>query len=192
MEILELLNKQFNNKYNFLRVLKVDYNTLFKNAEIWFLYPEDVPDLTNEDKKNISDYLDSVLQLSVKTTYKFKRSFLEERVIKKTFVDFLETTYQSVFSYEIDSYVFVSKNNDLVNVEITVNSLTAKYFDSNGVVENCIKYMQKMFIARFNITVKIDDSIAINSEIIVEREKEFYANLPPPPKIERYEVFETI
>ena len=44
MEILSLLNKQFNNKYDFLRVLKVDYNTLFKNAEIWFLYPEDVPE----------------------------------------------------------------------------------------------------------------------------------------------------
>ena len=192
MEVLNLLNKQFNNKYDFLRVLKVEYNTLFKNAEIWFLYPENVPDLTNEDKREISDYLDSVLQLSVKTNYKFKRSFLEERVIKKTFVEFLKNAYQSVFSYKIDDYIFISINNDEVTINILINSLTSKYFESNNVVEACVKYMQKMFIGRFVIVPKIDDSITLNSEIIVEREKEFYENLPPPQKIERYEVFEPV
>ena len=54
MEILNLINKQFNNRYDFLRVLKVEYNTLSSFTEIVFMYPEYIDDLTDIQKDEIT------------------------------------------------------------------------------------------------------------------------------------------
>ena len=51
MKILDNINKGFNFKYDFLRVLKVEYNTLLSCSEIWFLYPENIKDLEDDEKK---------------------------------------------------------------------------------------------------------------------------------------------
>ena len=37
MEILNLINKKFNNKYDYLRVLRVEYDTLLSYVEVIFL-----------------------------------------------------------------------------------------------------------------------------------------------------------
>lgn len=192
MEILELINKKFGNKYDFLRVLKVEFNTLLSCAEIWFLYPENVPDLTFSDKKEITTFLDEILDLSVKPTYKFKRSFLDEEIIKKAYIDFLKNTYPSIFSYDVSRYIYVEKNQENIIINFEINSITNTYFLSNNVIENSIKYMQKIFIALFNINIKINDEIKLDTEIIIEREKEYYSSIPAPQKTERYEVFEPV
>ena len=57
MEILDNINKEFNFKYDFLRVLKVEYNTLLSCAEIWFLYPENIKDLEDDEKKEIIEFI---------------------------------------------------------------------------------------------------------------------------------------
>ena len=116
MEILELLNKKFQNKYSYLRVLDVEYNTLFKIAEITFLYPENVPDITNEDKQNISNFIDETLDLSNKIKCKFKRSFLDENIIKKSFLEYLKTAYPSVFSYDLNNYIDAKKINEIIEI----------------------------------------------------------------------------
>ncbi|MBQ3494368.1 MAG: ribonuclease H-like domain-containing protein [Clostridia bacterium] len=190
MEILELLNKKFQNKYSYLRVLDVEYNTLFKIAEITFLYPENVPDITNEDKQNISNFIDETLDLSNKIKCKFKRSFLDENIIKKSFLEYLKTAYPSVFSYDLNNYIDVKKINEIIEIYFSVNEITNIYLVSNNVVENSLKFLNKTFIGSFKINIIINNNIVLDDELLIEREKEYYSHVEPPKKVERYEVFE--
>ena len=93
MEILNFLNNKFNHKYNFLRVLKVEYNTLLSYAEISFLYPETIPELEEEDRIQISNAVTEELKLSCDIKYKFKKSYLDENLIQKQLFEFLKETY---------------------------------------------------------------------------------------------------
>ena len=99
MEILNLINKKFNNKYDYLRVLRVEYDTLLSYVEVTFLYPEDIEDLEIEEKQEIIEFLKETIKISCGIKVKFKKSYLDENLIKKHLVEFLKETYSSMFAF---------------------------------------------------------------------------------------------
>ena len=96
MEILNEINKNFNYKYDFLRVLRVDYNTLLSFVEIDFLYPENVDDLTDDNKNEIIDFITNLLNIKTQIKVKFKKSYLDDNLIKKHLINYLKTSYSSI------------------------------------------------------------------------------------------------
>ena len=61
MDFLKLLSKKLNGKYDYLKILKVVYNTTFSLCHINFLYPENVPILSDSQKQEIVDATKEVL-----------------------------------------------------------------------------------------------------------------------------------
>lgn len=190
MEFLEELNKKFNNKYDFLRVLRVDYNTLLSYVEIDFLYPENVPDLTDEDKANIIDFLTNLLKLNAELKIKFRKSYLDDNLIKKDLQNYLKTAYSSMMVYFSTEDMSITKENDMICINIQLLKNIYDYFISNNVKESILTHLNTDFIGNFSVNFEQKKGQEINSDGLIEREEKFISELPKQKPIERYEVFE--
>lgn len=190
MEFLNELNKQFNNKYDFLRVLRVDYNTLLSFVEIDFLYPENVPDLTDNDKNNIINFLTDLLHLRAELKIKFKKSYLDDNLIKKDLQNYLKIAYSSMMVYFSSEDMSITKENDNILINIKLIKNIYDYFVSNNVKDTILTHLNNNFIGNFNINFEQKKGQEIDSNGLIEREEKFIEELPKQKPIERYEVFE--
>ena len=75
MEALQLLNKKFNNKYDYLKLLSVVYEEETLNCTITFLYPFTLDEITLEDKTEIFDFYENLLKLNAQLKLKYKKVF---------------------------------------------------------------------------------------------------------------------
>ena len=190
MEFLDELNKQFNNKYDYLRVLRVDYNTLLSFVEIDFLYPENVQDLTDEDKTNITKFLTNLLKLNAELKLKFRKSYLDDNLIKKDLQNYLKTTYSSMMVYFSTEDMLIARVNDTICVNIKLLKNIYDYFISNNVKESILEHLNSDFIGNFTINFEQKKGQEINTDGLIERDEKFINELPKQKPIKRYEVFE--
>lgn len=190
MEILDKLNKEFNYKYDFLRVLKVEYNTLLSYCEIWFLYPENNKDLIDEEKKEITHFIKKELNLTCEIKIKFKKSYLDENLIKKHLINYLKNVNSSLFAYYKDENIEVIRNNYNIIIKFNLIKEIYDYFSYNNLKENILNELNKNFIANFSVEIFENKNEIIDDKILIEHEKELIKNLPQPKKVVRYEVYE--
>lgn len=190
MIILNELNKQFKNKYDFLQVLSVVYDTQNSFCEIIFLYPEKNEDLKQEEKNEIIEFLQKSLDLSCQLKVKFKKSYLDDELIKNALINHLDMTYPSVFSLFTADKVIVEKKETIISITLNLNNTVYEYFTTNNLQIACMDFLKKNFISSFDLQAKQDSSIVMNDSILEKRTNDFYANVKPPEVVKRYEVFE--
>lgn len=190
MEILDNINKEFNFKYDFLRVLKVEYNTLLSCAEIWFLYPENIKDLEDDEKKEIIEYIKKELNLLCEIKIKFKKSYLDENLIKKHLIKYLKNVNSSLFAYYKDENINVIRNEFNIVVKFNLIKEIYDYFIYNNLKDDILKELNKNFIANFSVDILENKQEIMDDKILLKREEELIKNLPKPKKVVRYEVYE--
>lgn len=192
MEILKALEKNFNGKYDFLRVLKVEYNTLLSYAEIWFLYPENMDDLLEDDKLSITNFIKETLKINCQIKIKFKKSYLDENLIKKHLLSFLKANYSSMFADYDDKNIDISRDKDNIFILFHFNKIFFNYFNFNNLNAPIIEDLNKNFIANFSVNCVEDETLNIDDNLLNDREQEIVSKFPKPKKVERYEVYEPV
>ena len=83
MDFVKEINKKFNNKYEYLKLLKVVYNTSFSQLLVNFIYPENKPLLTIEQKEEIKSAVQDLLQIKGTLECKFNKSYLDQNIVLK-------------------------------------------------------------------------------------------------------------
>ncbi len=189
MEILDRINTEFGGKYNFLRVQSVTYSTRSFSAQIVFLYPENITNFEDEQKIEVSDFVKKELALGCEVKIKFKRSYLDEPLIKKNLFEFLKSSYPSMFVYDDGDMIVISKNADNIEIKLSLMDVVYQYFTDNKVSEKILSHLNNDFIANFNVVLTKNDK-NIDDKILEEHEKHVYDNLPKQKEVERYPVFE--
>ena len=190
MEILDRINTNFNGKYDFLRVQSVKYSTRSFLAEIVFLYPENHTTLSDDEKLEIADFVKSQLSLGCEVKIKFKKSYLDEPLIKKGLHEFLKSSYPSMFAYYDDNNIVVNKTqDDDISIQISLLDVVYKYFIDNKVKEKILAYLNNNFIAHFSIEF-IQSDKSVDEQLLKQHEENVYQNLPKQKEVERYPVLE--
>ncbi len=188
MLILDKINKEFNYKYDFLRVLHVEYNTLLSCCDICFLYPEN-KNITDEDKEKIIEFVNSEFKLNCTVKIKFKKSYLDENLIKKNLISYLKKSNASMFAYLNDEDILISVKDTNVNINFTLAKELYDYFVFNNLKENILKFLNDNFIANFFIDLKENNNIPINENDLYQRSEKIIENLPQQKKVKRYKVY---
>lgn len=190
MEILKLINKRFNNKYSYLRVLRVEYNTLLSYAEVTFLYPQEMNDLETEEKQEITDFIKETIKVSCDIKIKFKKSYLDDNLIKKHLLEYLKSTYSSMFAFYQDENINIERQDSQIIVKISLISSMYNYFIFNDIKDNVLNSLNKNFIGNFAVELIKNDKVEVDEQILIAHEEEFVNSLPKPKPVERYEVYE--
>lgn len=188
MNFIYELNKTLNNKYDYLKLLKVVYNTSFNFCLVNFIYPEDKPILTDEEKEEIKLAVNQVLKLNCKLECKFNKSYLDKNIVFNAVVDFVKKNYDSISSYfpEVLEY---SKNNLCVNLTIKANETLNNYILNNNINEEIKKYLLNNFCGDFIVGVE-RGQVVFDENLLEERAELMQANYTPPEKIKKYLVSE--
>lgn len=188
MKLLELLNKKLNNKYSFLKILKVVYDTAFSICSINFIYPENVDSLSEKQKQEIYDSIVDILKLNGKLELKFNKSFLDSNLILKHIKSFSEVNYDSLNNYINEDNVHIEKNNLNVNINFSLNSTLLGYATDNCFSDNLKKDLNNNFCGIFNINLSLKEDSSLDVSLLEKRADELMDSFKPEQKAPRYNV----
>ena len=77
MNLVEELNKQYNNNFEYLKLLEIVYEKQSELCSIVFLYSGDKDEISLDDRNVISNFCAEKLNLNAKVMVKFRKSYQE-------------------------------------------------------------------------------------------------------------------
>ncbi len=182
------INKQFKDKYEFLRLWSCVYDTKEKVCKLIFLFPETISEITEEMRREIEDFLLKLLSLSGKLIVTYKKSFLHEDLIQKSVMTFFEKNYISISSEILQKDVEVLKQPNQVVVNIALHKELKEYFFDNNISNELREYLEKIYYSSFIIQIieleSVQDDILSNRKYFIKEERK--------DKTVRYNVKENI
>ena len=172
MEALQLLNKKFNNKYDYLKLLSVVYEEETLNCTITFLYPFTLDEITLEDKTEIFDFYENLLKLNAQLKLKYKKSFLDSRLIIEAVIEYLTENKKGILPY-ISPENIISKNENYdVSIILNLNQDVLSMIDELELSTEIKNYIEKNFIANIRVNIveneeKLPDKIEFDDFPVV-------------------------
>lgn len=188
MDFLKLLSKKLNGKYDYLKILKVVYNTTFSLCHINFIYPENMPILTDIQKQEIIEACREVLGIKGKLECKFNKSYLDEKIVKTKIKEFLEIDFNSISACISTNSIEYKKDNFCVSLTFNVNQTLKKYFADNQVCEKLKLYLLENFCGDFVISVALDNSNNFTELDLEERAIQIQSKVEVKTRTPRYKV----
>ena len=165
MDIVKLLNKEFNNKYDFLKLYEVTYNPSLLECVLTFLYPQNMENLSREEKDEIRKFLTSTLNLNADVVVKFKKSFLDNRLFVSEILKFINDNYKSIAVYLKENQIEINDENNTKNIKLHLGKEVFKYFENSNVSNKLGEYLIEKFISTFEISAISDENFKINDTI---------------------------
>lgn len=181
IDTIEKLNDKFNNKYNYLKLLNVTYDEETCQCVITILYPYQVDEISAEDKEEITKFYQEFLSLQGQVKVKFKKSFLDDKLIINEVVEFFKVNKKGIYPYiSMDNIKSSYKGQD-VFISLSLNQDVLTLIDELELTYELKKHIEKLFIA--NVFVDIQENEEMISEDIV------FEDFPQATsKVRRYEV----
>ena len=163
--LIEKLNKRYENKYSFLKVYEVIYDKTNSECVITFLYPYEINEITTAQRKEIREFLTDYLKISAKIVVKFKKSYLDERLIKKEVFDFISQNFKAGAVYISEKQIEVKNQEDFISIKLSLGFEIKRYFENAGFSSKLLAYLVEKFIANFDIELVCDEKYVVSSEI---------------------------
>lgn len=171
-----------NGKFGYLKLYQVTYDEKQNLCEITFLYPESIQQIDDETRAELQKFANENIKINAKIKVKFKRSFLDVRLLKTQILKFLKQNYKSISSQVGENQIEIQKQNEDVKIVLHMCKEVLQMFDNTFAKKQLLGELQDNFIANFNIEVVEDNSFNIADKIpdVVIK--------VPPKKVIRYEV----
>lgn len=185
------LEKAFENKYLFLKLLEVVYDKNKKTCTIVFLFPESKDEMNEEERKEVETVVTSLLDINSKVIIKYKKSFLDESLVIREVLAFLKKNFQSCSANITRNNISCERNEENVNiVKLLLAQSVYNFFKNGQFCDELNEYLKRVFIGEFQIVLKCDEKIKIDENILKEKENEIYSTLLYKPKniVKRYQV----
>lgn len=163
INIIDILNKKFDNKYNYLKLLNVVYD--FTGCTITFLFPYTIDEIDLQSRKEIENFLQEFLSLKKDLKLKFKKSFLDEKLIVNEIIEFFKLNKKGLIPYiSFDNISAVYKDLN-VDVKIALNQDVLSLLDDFELKSEIKEFLDKLFIANFNVEItENEDKLPENIE----------------------------
>lgn len=181
-EILNALNKALNEKYNYLKLFEVMYDRVNFVCTFTFLFPYYISEMDSDSRGEIERFLKEFFALNSDIRVKFKKSFLDEKLIKNQIKIFFETKHRGLMPYlNLDNISSLNKELD-VEVRIGLNEDVLSMLDCGDLEKELYSYLNRHFIANFDIKL-----VEINEHLPEEIEADDIIPIAQN-RVERYQV----
>ncbi len=185
--LLQKLNFNFKDKFSYLKLYEVVFFKQNKFLEIKFLYPYNV-EISDEDKAEIVKFVEKTLNLHSKISVKFKKSYLDENIIRQELLGYIKKFHSSVFTFLNSENIEILRNEFFITIKIKLSGKLFELYKNKNLEENIKKHMEKNFISEFDVELlACDDEIDTESFIENEKKKIFESHLSQK-KTPRYKI----
>lgn len=177
-----LIEKEFGDKYSFLKLLDVIYNKETRQCLITFLYPENKT-FDEKDKELIINFVKSKLELNAKIILKFRKSFLDDELIERNFFAVLKTEYPSIYALSKNN-LEIKKDFNNVNIKFNLEKNSAEFINEDEFKNKLKALLESKFCCDFLIELeKIETGLLEIKNIKNEYKGNIFSQKTP-----RYEV----
>ena len=174
MDTIEKLNAKYDGKYNFLKLLSVVYDEETMLCTITFLYPYQIEDLPAEIRDDVLIFYKEFLNLNGEIKVKFKRSFLDPRLIIDATIEYLSENSKSIFPYIDRDNISSSHNEQDVILNVKLNQDVYSLIDDIELANNLRIYLEKQFIANVQVNIMAnEETLPDEIEHIAEKVKRY-------------------
>ena len=165
VDIVELINKKYENKYKFLKLLNVVYDV--NECTITFLYPYTIDEIDKISRKEIEIFIQEFLSLNKKIHIKYKKSFLDEKLIIEEIIEYFKDNKKSLAPYIQPENITSEYKGLTVNINLTLNQDILSLVNDFELKTEIKDFLEKIFIADFNINI-IENEEKLPDEIEAE------------------------
>ena len=152
-------------KYNFLRLYGVALDVNQEECIFTFLYPESINEITKEQRKEIEDFVKSLVSLNSKIRVKFKKSFLDVKLLKRDLLKFLNENFKSIASEISEGQIEIDKGEKLTTITFHMSKEIKAYFESRFVKINILEFLENNFLGDFEVVALEDENFALAENI---------------------------
>ena len=152
-------------KFAYLRLYNVALNRRLGEVELTFLYPEFVNAISDDVRAEVLEFAKENLSISSKILVKFKRSFLDERLLKKRILQFLEDNFKSIFSKFSLEQIDIQKDGQKVKITLSMCQEVLRTYEGSFVKKALLGDLNDNFLAEFEIVEIEDETYAIDDEV---------------------------
>lgn len=152
--LVEIINEHFNNKYNYLKLLDIIYDRENMLCQITFLYPYQIEKIEDEDRSEIEKYIQEFFSINATIKIKYKKSFLDEKLIKADTIKFFIENKKAIMPYIEESNISSTFHEQNVDVSINLNQDILALIDEAELRNELKTFLSKLYIADFNIELK--------------------------------------
>lgn len=165
--LIEKLNKNFNNKYEYLKLLEIVYDKNIMLCQITFLYPYQIEEMNQSDRLEIQQFIQKFFSLNAELKIKYKKSFLDEKLMKNDIIRYFLENKKALLPYLNEDNVSSTYHDQNVDIEIKLNQDVLSLLDEKDLITSLKEYLQKLYIAIFNINL-IENEEKLPQEIVAE------------------------
>ena len=181
-ELIQKINKACDNKYQYLKIYEVIYDKATSLCTFTFLYPLSHEDMTAENRAELESLLRNILSLNANVRVKFKKSFLDDVLIRREIANFFKNEKKAIVPYIFEKNIELSRENEEVSIKIQLNKDIFAMIGEIELKNQLLSYLNQKFIASFAIEIE-------ENEETVPDEIDAPDILPSASnRIERYEV----
>lgn len=180
-KLTQAIIKKFGEKYSFLKLFDVVYDTGLKVCSVTFLFPFDMEDLDSASRDEITLYVREFLSLYSKVRVKFKKSFLDEKLIKQEIHNFFQQEHKGLNQYIEDDNIVLTKEQFEINIDICLNRDVLTMMDTGTIRQNLKNFLDRRFIANFDIQI-------LENEEELPKDIDFVDIVDFSPAIQRYDI----
>ena len=183
IDIKDKINQKFGAKYSNLKLLSVVYDTDILQCSITFLYPYNDADMSSDDKKEIESFLTELLSLNGELKIKYKKSYLDEKLISADIIEFFRQNKKGIFPYISPENISSSHQDLNVKIKISLNGDVLALIDELELKSQLKSYLDKLYIANFDIEIsqnedKLPDEIEADDVMpVLTKAKRYDVNI---------------
>ena len=151
--LMDYINAKTNNEFSFLKLSEVVYFQNEPKCIVSFIYDEDLPNLTEEQKQKISMLVEKNLELTSPIEVKIRKAYLDENLIYKFVVNYFATNHTSIKDNFNQKTVQVTKQNKQVKINFVLDDFVTDYFEKKDIKNDLISKLNLNFCGSFLISI---------------------------------------
>lgn len=179
--LTSIIDKEFENKFSFLKLLEINYDKENKQCLITFLYPE-TKDFDDKSKDLVTELIKKHINLSATINVKYKKSYLDDDLIERNFFEIVKNEFPSIYALSDNTKLKIERDFNNINVFFDLDANSSNYLNED-VLKNKLKLMlETRFCCEFTVNLnKIESNI--DEKIILRSHENVFTQKTP-----RYEV----
>ncbi len=163
--ILENLRKKFGDKYDYLKLYDVIYDEENSQCIVTFLYPMTMKEVDDNTRQEIENFVSNYLSLHCEVKVKFKKSFNDDRILRKDIKKFIDTNFKAISIYLDENQIEIKEENDNIFVTLLIGESIKAFYDSNKVSSKIYQFLNDNNIGNFVVEAVVSEKYEINKEV---------------------------
>ncbi|MBD5086034.1 MAG: hypothetical protein HDT32_01470 [Clostridiales bacterium] len=179
MQFIDKLNQATNNKYEFLRISKLNLDIGTSSLSLVCLLPEDISNdkFTDEDKKVVENFCRTQIPETFSLKIAFVKNRLNKEAIAKQVISFISSKYQTLTSQYDASLTQINFEGKKIVIDLYMSSPVIHYCENSGFKDKLAKFIYSQNCSD-KVVVRINVSRTVDAEKLLEdRENVKYVDI---------------